>query len=256
MRAPLSRRLLGLTLSLVVCAAITQVASAQTVQGFEPGDPALTNTSGDAGTKGTYQGQAPDQGTTQYLITTIRATDNEDGITNQSGSDAATFAAYNAAIFNGSAPAGGDGSGILVPFTIGPSGAIQLTLRYDFLSNEPGQTTPRNDFAVAGIFNSLNVLQGSVNTFATVTGSSFGLMGAGDFVFHTGYQTLTLSLVGLAPGNYNLALGVEDRIPGADHATGLLIDNIAIVVPEPSTVGLGIAGMALLLALRKRFKRA
>jgi len=243
-----------------VCAAFAQLASAQTIQGFEPGDPALTATSGDAGTKTTYETQAPPQGTTQYLITTIRSTDNEDSLTNQSGADAATFLSYNTNIFFGNAPAGGDGSGILVPFTVGPTGALELTLQYDFLSNEPGQTTIRNDFAAYGIFDSLNALQGTVTKFVTVTSAGGALMPTfGDqsiFVFHSGITTLHISLAGLAPGNYNLALGVEDATPGADHASGLLIDNIAIVVPEPSTIGLGIAGMALLMALRKRFKRA
>jgi hypothetical protein len=42
-----------------------------------------------------------------------------------------------------------------------------------------------------------------------------------------------------------------------DIASGLLVDNISITaVPEPSTIGLGIAGAVLLVALRNRFKKA
>ncbi len=260
MRPPKIRRLPFLITGLFVCAVFAQTSGAATVQGFEPGDPAIVTKSGDAGVKtGAYETQAPPQGSNQYLITTIRAADNEDGITNQNGADAQTFVNYNSAIFFGNAPSGGDGSGVLIPFTIGPDGALELTLQYDFLSNEPGQTIMRNDFAVAGIFNSLNVLQGTVTKFVTVTtagGASMPLFGDQSiFVFHSGITTLHLSVAGFAPGNYNLALGVEDATPGADHASGLLIDNVQ-VVPEPSTVALGLAGAVLLVALRKGFKRA
>jgi hypothetical protein len=40
-----------------------------------------------------------------------------------------------------------------------------------------------------------------------------------------------------------------------DGRSGLLIDNIQVNVPEPSTVGLGIAGAVLLVALRSRIKK-
>jgi hypothetical protein len=47
---------------------------------------------------------------------------------------------------------------------------------------------------------------------------------------------------------------VEDA-QTADHASGLLIDNVQ-VVPEPSVFGLAIAGAALLAGVRRRIKRA
>jgi hypothetical protein len=58
----------------------------------------------------------------------------------------------------------------------------------------------------------------------------------------------------LTPGNYTLAIGVEDA-QTADHASGVLIDDVQLV-PEPSVIGLVTAGAGLLIALRRRIKRA
>jgi len=224
------------------------------IQGFEPGDPAV-NGFGDAGTQLTYQGEAPTDGTHWYLLTTFRSTDNEDGITSQSGSNALAFATLNDAThFNGAAPAGVDGSGVFIPFTVNP-GDTTLTFNYDFLSNEPGQSIPRNDFSFAGFFTTSGTLiAGTRVTIANVAGSAFSLFGAqSPFVFHTGVQTFQMSVAGLAPGNYLLGIGVEDATNG-DHASGLLIDNVTMV-PEPTTIAFSIAGAALLVALRSRIKR-
>jgi hypothetical protein len=230
---------------------IAQTSEARKIQGFESGDPAFT-TKGDAGTKGTYQGEAPPEGSFQFLITTIRAIDSEDGVTNQSGTDAVSNATLST-FFNGISLLGVDGSGVLIPFTV-LAGDTSLTFQYDFLSNEPAQTTPHNDFAFEALFSG-TTLVGSVNTFAQVTGTSFSLFGAqSPFIFHTGYLTFTMSLVGLAPGSYSLGIGVEDRTD-ANHASGLLIDNFQVNIPEPSTIGLGVAGAVLLVALRSRIKR-
>jgi hypothetical protein len=85
--------------------------------------------------------------------------------------------------------------------------------------------------------------------------SNFSLFdGQLPFQFHTGYNTLSLSLALLAPGTYTLGIGVADA-QTADHASGLLIDDVQ-VVPEPSVVALAIAGAGLLIGARRRIKRA
>jgi hypothetical protein len=225
------------------------------VQGFESGDPGVTGV-GDAGIQGTYQGEAAPDPTHWYLLTTVRTTDTEDGVAPQSGTNAVSFATLNGASnFNGGAPTGVDGSGVFIPFTVS-SGDSTLSFNYDFLSNEPAQSLPRNDFAFAAFFNTSGVEQGSTNTFATVNGSSFSLFGAQTpFVFHTGMQTLTMSVAGLAPGNYTLGIGVEDATNG-NHASAVLIDNVQVngAVPEPSTLGLVLAGALSLAAVRRRMK--
>ena len=255
MRALKSYRFLSIALAAAITLAVQATHAATRIQGFESGDTAV-NGFGDAGTQLSYQGEAATDPTHWYLLTTFRSTDNEDGMASQSGSNALTAAILNdAAHFNGGAPAGGvDGSGIFIPFTVN-AGDQFLTFDYDFLSNEPAQSVPRNDFSFAGFFTTSGTLiAGTRVTFATVAGSAFSLFGGQTpFVFHTGIQTLQMSVAGLAPGNYLLGIGIEDATNG-DHASGLLIDNVTMV-PEPTTIAFSIAGAALLVALRSRIKK-
>jgi PEP-CTERM motif len=238
----------------LACMVVAQTSEARKIEGFEAGDPAFTKT-GDAGNQGTYQTEAPPEGSFQFLITTI-GTGNEDGALPQSGTASVAFSTLNT-FFKNTTVSNEDGSAILIPFNI-LSGDTSLTFQYDFLSNEPAQSPARNDFAFAALFDPTNTLVGSVNHFATVTGSLFSNFGAqSPFIAHTGPQTFTLSLVGLAPGAYTFGIGVTD-VTNIDHASGLLIDNVQVAgaaVPEPSTVGLGIAGAVLMVALRSRIKR-
>src|SRR2546423_4020998 len=258
MRALKTYRFLSVALIAATAIAVQATYAATRVQGFESGDPAV-NGFGDAGTQIGYQGEAATDPTHWYLLTTIRSTDNEDGVTSQSGSNALAVATLNdASHFNGAAPAGGiDGSGVFIPFTVN-AGDQFLTFDYDFLSNEPGQTTPRNDFSFAAFFTtSGTVIAGTTTKCATVTGSVFILLGAQtQVVFLTGVLTWQMSVSGLAPGSYLLGIGVEDATNG-DHASGILIDNvqIATAVPEPTTIAFSVAGAALLVALRKRIKK-
>jgi hypothetical protein len=127
------------------------------------------------------------------------------------------------------------------------------------LSNQPGQSSPKNDFALEGIFTGSGptlTLQGSAARFAQVTGTSFSLFGSGSpFSFHTGYQTFSINISSLAPGSYSLGIGMEALSGGSNqHDSGLLIDNFQIV-PEPTTIAFSIAGAALLVALRSRIKK-
>src|SRR2546423_249557 len=256
MRALKTYRFLSVALIAETTLAVQATYAATRVQGFESGDPAV-NGFGDAGTQIGYQGEAATDPTHWYLLTTIRSTDNEDGVTSQSGSNALPVATLNdASHFNGAAPVGGiDGSGVFIPFTVN-AGDTFLSFDYDFLSNEPGQTTPRNDFSFAAFFTtSGTVIAGTSTTFANIS-SATSLFGTGTpFVFHSGVQTLQMSVAGLAPGNYLLGIGIEDATNG-NHASGLLIDNVRMTaVPEPTTIAFSIAGAALLVALRSRIKK-
>ena len=235
---------------------LAQTSQARTVEGFEAGDPAV-GVVGDSGSVGTYQSEAPPQGTFQYLITTIKTGDDA-GISNQSGTNAVSNATLNnSSNFGGAAPIGTEGSGVFIPISI-LADDITLTLQFDFLSNEPVQASPRNDFAFYALYDSLGAQVGSTVTFVSVTSPGapgFSNFGAGNpFIAHTGFQTLSFSVVGLAPGNYTLGLGIEDAT-NVLHASGLIIDNVQ-AVPEPSTIGLGLAGAVLLVALRRGFKKA
>jgi len=124
-----TRRWLCIALALTVTISLTGLAQASRVQGFEPGDPAVTSI-GDAGTKGIYQSQAPPEGSNQFLLTTIGMESNEDNLGSQSGG----FAVGNAALqtfFHGLPLGGFEGSGVLIPFTVSAGDTI-LTFQYDF----------------------------------------------------------------------------------------------------------------------------
>lgn len=249
----LTSKSLFFAVTLLACAALPTMAHAGKVQGFETGEPAVTAI-GDAGEVGALQGQAVPEGSVQFLLTTIGSMSNEDMIPSQSG----VFAVGNVTLQNffGLSIAGNEGSGVLIPFTIGVGDTL-LTLQYDLLSNEVFQTPVRDDFAFAAIFNSGGGLQGSVNNFASVLNppNDFALFGGQTpFQFHTGYNELSMSLASLAPGNYTLGIGLADRTT-ADHASGLLIDNVS-VVPEPSVIALVVAGAGLMLGVRRRIKRS
>lgn len=255
MSANRSSRIVGMMFGAIACVILARTSGARVVQGFEPGDPAVSAT-GDASMQGTFEGEAAPQGTHQYLLTSFAGTDN-DGFTNASGTDAVSNASLQSFFFNDidGTLTGLRGSAVVVPFTV-MSGDTTLTFQYDFLSNQPEQTSQKNDFAFDAIFNSLNQLQGSANKFAMVTGTSFSLFGSGPFFDHTGYQTLSLNISGLAPGTYNLGIGVEALAGGSNqHDSGLLLDNVQIV-PEPTTIAFSIAGASLLVALRRRFKKS
>jgi hypothetical protein len=188
----------------------------------------------------------------QFLLTTVGMTSNEDNVPSQSGA----FAVGNVTLqgfFNGLSLGGFEGSGVMIPFTVSAGDSL-LTLQYDFLSNEPFQTIKRDDFAFAAVFDAANGLQ-IVDPFISVLSATFDPFSSQTpFQFHTGLRTLSLSVASLTPGNYTLGIGVEDR-GTADHASGLLLDNVQLV-PEPSVFALGVGGVCLLAAARRRIKGA
>jgi hypothetical protein len=261
MRSFQSRFFAAMSVSLLVLA-FAQTSSAQRIQGFEAGDPAVTAT-GDASARGITEGIAPFEGSFQYVISTIRANDGG-GITPFSSDALAHPGLQN--FFNAINPTAADdvsisdieGSGFYFTFTLGVGQGTGISFNYDFLTNDPTSSTG-TDRAVALLYNgaagSGTALIGGVQTIATSNNASTVLATASKFAFHTaaGYgNTFTMNL---APGTYTLAIGVFDGAPGTgDQNSALLVDNVHIV-PEPSTLGIGMAGAVLLLALRRVIKK-
>lgn len=250
----------------VLSLAFAQPGMAVKVEGFEPGDPPVS-TSGDATFKQTYQGVPPPEASNQFLITTINAggTDGTDGYSNQSGTNAVTNATLQS-FFGISGLVGTEGSGFKLSIVV-PAGSDTITFQYDFLTNElpsGGGAIQHQDFAFAVLLNSSNVLIGGIRTVATPADIDFnnpsrqlpsGPIATNPFSFDTGSKTFTIT--GLAAGTYTLGIGIEDRTT-SDVPSGLLVDNIQVTaaVPEPSTIGLIIAGAASFAAVRRRIKRA
>jgi hypothetical protein len=257
--------LLGITCALT--AVFAHSSFAVTVNGFELGDLPVTST-GDASVKGTYQGVVPPQGSNQYLLTTINANgvDGTDGYSNQSGSNSVLNSALQTFVFPGVSLTGTEGSSVKLSVVV-PVGFDTITFQYDFLTDElPGGNgvVQHQDFGFAYLVNAAtNAAVGGVRTVATPASIDFnnaarqlqvGAIATNPFSFDSGYQTFTMS--GLAAGTYTLNIGVEDKTT-ADTPSGLLIDNVSVTaaVPEPSTLGLIVAGAASLAAVRRRFKK-
>ncbi|GEM_PF-1817186 len=243
------------SLLIAVCSVVSLGISAYAagpVTGFESGDQLPTTTAGDASVRGTFQGRAPFAGSNQYLITTLNSAD-ADAIAPVSGTNSVSNTTLQSTLHI-SGLAGIEGSGFLLPFTVN-SGDLQLQFQYDFLTNElaPGN---HNDIVYVYILNSSNTLQGSLITLTTANAEQANLSllpdQSGPFQFETGYRAANLSLASLAPGSYQLGIIVEDRTTN-DIPSGVLVDAVQ-VVPEPSIVGLTIAGSVLLVALRRRIK--
>jgi len=237
--------ILGLGLSLVL--ATPGLTRAGLIAGFE-GATLTEPTVGDAALVTASFGSLPPQGTQQLLLTTLSSIP-ESG--NFSGTDAVSVAAAETflGLAGGSIP---DGS------TIGDVSAVKLTLSlgvgdvvsfdYKFLTTATGGDG--QDFA----FYTLQLGSGtpSLVAFADVGDTTFGSSTA-IFDYETATQTLTLAPVATA-GIYTLGIGVADQLDDVIHS-GILIDNVSVTpVPEPATVGMGLALMGVAFCRRRRGK--
>jgi hypothetical protein len=228
------------------------------VQGFEAGDPAVTKT-GDGIVKQTYQGVVPPEGVNQFLLTTINTAgqDGTDGYSSQSGSNSVINSSLQS-FFGVSGLLGTEGSGFKMSIVV-PAGLNTVTFQYDFLTTEFGGSA-HQDLAFAVLLDGTNTLIGGVRTIARPSDINTadparqlpsGPVATNPFIFDTGFKTFTIT--GLAPGTYTLGIGIEDATT-TDHPSGILVDNIQIV-PEPSTIGLLLAGAASCVAMRRRLKK-
>jgi len=235
-------------------------ARATLVEGFESGTfNGLTEaTKGDTSINTpTFFGIAPTQGTHQLVMTTINTggPDGVQGYSNISGTNAvpvagatglaAFFGVSTSSIRDGLAT-GQEGSGFTINLGVLTAGST-ITFDYNFLTQEP-PAGGNKDFS----FFTLNNTFGGVIT--DVAAATFGTPG-GPFGSQTQYHTFTINIT--STQNYTLGLGVVDAgSTSTDNSpSALLVDNIQVIVPEPSTVAFAIAGAALLVVLRSRIKR-
>lgn len=226
-------------------------------EGFESITLDATNSIGDASIRTpNYFGIVPTELTHMLLLTTISTVAGHDAGPNQSGTNATTSA--NLATFLGIGSSnirdglvlGTEGSAFklsLGPLNVGDV----ITFNYNFLTNDVAPPDGHNDFA----FYSLSLIGGNTPVIADeLSPAKFATTGAGNpFVSETHFQTVTINIT--VAGTYTLGLGVADGTT-FDTSSALLIDNISVIaVPEPSTIGFGIAGAVLLVALRSRMKK-
>lgn len=240
--------------------ALTSAGYAATVEGFESTSLSSANSRGDASIRTpNYFGINPTEGTHALLLTSINNT-NDSPAASQSGTNADTPANI-ASFLNVSSvgflrntrpgtlasDTGREGSAFSINL-----GALnvgdQITFDYNFLTSDAGN----RDFG----FYTLNGATANVPIFAdeldaiTVTPSS---PPGNPFNLQSGWQTTTITIS--QAGNYTLGIGLMDS-RGLTGPSAVMIDNIAVnAVPEPSTLGLILAGGVSLAAMRRRLRR-
>src|SRR5262249_23690234 len=127
-------------------------SKAAIVEGFESGSFSGSEaTSGDVGIRGSYFTIAPTEGTKNMLMTTINNT-RDVGFTNQSGSNAvsvttiASFLGVSTSSIRDGTATGFEGSAFTISLGALTAGT-QITLDYDFMTDEDPSGTHHNDFA-------------------------------------------------------------------------------------------------------------
>ncbi len=251
------------SMALLVVALLLLPAKSGRAEGFESIILDGTNSIGDASIRTpNYFGINPTEGTHQLLLTTINNGAGSDPIItgnppNQSGNNAvsvtnlAAFLGINTSNIRDGTVTGQEGSAFKLNLGLLSVGDV-ITFNYNFLTNDAAPPDGHNDFA----FVSLSLIGGNTPVIADeLAPPQFVTTGAGNpFVLETHYQTYSITIT--QAGNYTLGIGIVDGTTN-DNTSALLVDNISVIpVPEPSTVGLAVAGAALLVALRSRFRRA
>lgn len=232
-------------------------ARAALVDGFESGSFSGSEAAvGDAGITTSFFSINATEGTHQLLLTTINNT--HDGTNGYShvfsdavpNSTLATFFGVSGSLIRDGVAVSQEGSGFSINLGTLTAGTT-ISFDWNFLTDEiaPDQ---HNDFS----YYTLTGISGVTLIADTNSGLLHPTTGAGNpFALETGYQTATISIT--ITESYVLGLGVSDATT-SDNPSGLLVDNLQVIstVPEPTTIGFSIAGAALLVALRSRFKKS
>jgi hypothetical protein len=243
--------------ALVVALAVipTIPARAATVEGFESTTLNSGNSIGDASIRTpSYFTINPTELTHELLLTTISTAGSHDPGPTQSGTNAvsvsalAGFLGVTTASIKDGLVAGQEGSAFQLSLGTLTAGTI-ISFNYDFLTNDAAPPDGHNDFAFITLTGQSNAVVAD-----ELAPPQFATTGAGNpFVLETHYQTF--SIIVPTTGVYTLGIGVVDGTT-TDNSSALLVDNISVnAVPEPSTIGLIIAGGVSCLAMRRRLKK-
>jgi len=256
MKSTLGAAFFLLTLAILPTGAVR----AATVEGFESTTLSATNSIGDASIRTpNYFGINPTEGTHELLLTTISTAGSHDPGPTQSGTNAAsvsslaTFLGVSTSNIRDGTTTGTEGSAFKLDLGMVTAGST-ITFNYDFLTNDSAPPNGHNDFAfitLTGNTGNTPIVTDEVTSLQTPT------TGVGNpFVLETHYQTYTININ--TTGNYTLGIGVVDGTT-FDTSSALLVDNISVnpgaAVPEPSTIGLIIAGAGSFLAARRRLRK-
>lgn len=136
-----------------------------------------------------------------------------------------------------------EGAAIKQSFVVPNAGWLSIDFSWNFLTMEdPGFLPDFNDYAFVSLVGpSTSIL----SKLADVASPLLGPTGA-PFSLGTGFQNFAYFNAFALPGVYTLGLGVID-VGSADVASGLAIDSVSVVTPEPSSVLLLGSGLSAFL---------
>ena len=206
--------------------------------GFESGAFPPWSTIGVTNVQGTFNGQAPAEGSFQAVLSAPfkSGTVSQSALETFLGLSSGTLNSINGGTaFNG-------GSGLAQTFTV-QNGAI-ISFFWDFMPNGSDGSTTQNDSAFFTLH--LSSSSSSSITLLDRTSTSGGIA--------SGYQLFTTGP--LAAGTYILGFGLFDLAgtgggPEDSQDPNLLIDGVQ-VIPEPMTWMLLALGASLVFVLRRR----
>lgn len=256
--------MLGATavLAVTLTALPARMSQAAVVEDFETLTLSSGNSIGDASIRTpNYFGISPTSGTHSLLLTTINNAGQDPTNTgnpaNQSGTNATTVA--NIATFLGisstnirntlptPSQTGQEGSAFKLSLGLLSVGDV-VSFNYTFLTQETSGMHRDFAFINLGLGGNTPVVADTLQPPVSVTG------GGNPFNLSSGPHSFSFTIT--TAGTYTLGIGVVDATT-SDTPSALLVDDIAVTpIPEPSTIGLGIAGALLLAALRRRAAKA
>ncbi len=220
-----------------VCAVTTPLLSQAAVVngGFETGDLTGWTVVGSAQAPDATIGVTPTHGTRQgYIETTGNYTAYAMPIEDALGIPETTFTDLGA---------GTPVNGTAITQSVTVSAGDTLTFDWDFLTDELDEDPMYNDFAYLIIDNSVSLLASRNGSAYDTVSPPAGFDGQTDWM--SGSYTFT------SAGTHTIGFGVFN-VGDTGHNSVLLLDAIALPVPEPATGVLLAIGLALVVAQRWR----
>lgn len=134
-----------------------------------------------------------------------------------------------------------EGSAIKQTFTVNESGNLQLSFKWNYLTNDGADPILGDqDFAFFTFYNTNSQENDrSIVSLADSTGSAPALNSSStNYGVTSGYKTYS-NVFNVTPGQYVLGFGVVD-VDGTDRSSALSVDDVEVPFEFPPSMGLGI----------------
>jgi len=226
----------GLPLFAACALLLPQLAHAGVVNGgFETGTIAGWSVTGSGHTATASVGVTPTVGTYQgYIETTGNFTALAPAVVASLGLTGPAIAALGAGTPT-------NGTGISQDVTV--SAGDTLTFDWDFLTDELNEAATYNDFAFLSVDGTAYLLASRNSSTYNIVSPPAGFDGQTDW--QAGSYTFT------SAGTFKIGFGVFN-VGDTGHNSVLLIDNVSLPVPEPTTALLAAFGLSFVIGLARR----